>query len=237
MASVSGPPEVSVTLVELKDLSKTEFIRWKDVKLSIDILLLTQEDVEFTSCISFLDPVIFKSYHKDLGYVYFGDIGKDESTKLRVALFISEKCPQKFAVSVIKACEILRPTAIISVGCCSGLKERKVKLGDVVVSEELIRYAAVGTMEPGFEEMGDRVQLNGQLVDLIYTTTGKDWEPPLKNLKELEVKIHLHGVLLTGPVETASTKWREALLKRFPNGIATEMTGEGKSLTVVILKG
>ena len=237
MASVCGPPEVSVTLLKNSDLPEKS-IRLEDVELPIDILLLALEDVEFMSCISFLNPVIFRSYRKDIGHVHFGDIGKDESTKLRVALVALGKCSSQsaVAVSVIKACEILRPTAIISVGCCSGLNTRKVKLGDVVVAAQLITYARVKITETDIEHKGDCVPLNGQLVRLV-PSTGNDWQPPLKNLKELEVKIHLHGVLLTGPVEIASTKWREALLKRFPNGIATEMTGEGKSLTVVILKG
>lgn len=238
MASIIAPPEVSVTLLETKNL-ESKVVPWRKVKLPIDILLLTVKDCEFMSCISFLNPGSVSKSYCWVGFVYFGDIGEDESTKLRVGLL---KChpgsfgPSASYITVRNACEVLGPKAIINVGCCSGLNETKVKLGDVVVPAKLITYGQVKHTETGIEEMGEHVPSDGKLVDLICTA-GKDWEPPLKNVEELEVKVHSDGALPSGPWEIASTELREELLKRYPEGIAIDIEGAGKSLAVVLPKG
>ena len=105
-----------------------------------DMLLLTVEDCEFLSCLSCLNSSFCKSYRKDLGYVYFGDIGEGEM-KLRIAVM---KCCRGSitaggsAVSVLAAVRVLRPKAVFLVGVCCSLKSSNVKLGDVVISEKLI---------------------------------------------------------------------------------------------------
>ena len=134
-----SPPELSVELPELSDLCTTSN-PWQTVELPVDILLLTVEDCEFLSCFAYLkEPFI--SYHISTGYVYFGCMGDDQGKKMKIALMRCSKGPDvpggSLSVS-IGAILLLRPKAIFSVGACSGLNSKKVKLGDVVVSAKLI---------------------------------------------------------------------------------------------------
>ena len=73
----SDPPEVDVPLLKNKNLLKRS-VDWQLVQLPIYFLLLTVTDCAFLACLSYLNPGFFKSYHKTLSLVYFGDIGGDE---------------------------------------------------------------------------------------------------------------------------------------------------------------
>ena len=79
------PPSLTknVTPPKTRDLPRVGK-PWKDVKLPIDIMLLTVKDCEFLSCYKLLKNS-FKSYTKALGVVYFGEMGVGEP--LEVALF------------------------------------------------------------------------------------------------------------------------------------------------------
>ena len=130
-------------LPELSDLP-TISNPWETVELPVDILLLTVEDCEFLGCFAYLKKP-FKSYHHiSTGYVYFGCMGDDQGKKMKIALMRCSKGPDVpgGSLSVSKdAILLLRPKAIFSVGACSGLNSKKVKLGDVVVSAKLITAA------------------------------------------------------------------------------------------------
>ena len=76
--------------------------------------------------------------------MYFGYIGEDEATKLKIALI---KCyggravPGGPTVVVLNVVSAFRPKAVISVGYCASLNHQNAKLGDVVVSANLTTYA------------------------------------------------------------------------------------------------
>ena len=75
--SASDPPEVIINQLKNRDLRKRA--THLDVsRLPVDVLLLTVEDCEFLSCLSFLNPGFCSNFHRDLAYVYLGDMGKDE---------------------------------------------------------------------------------------------------------------------------------------------------------------
>ena len=59
------------------------------------------------------------------------------------------------------------------------------------------------------------------------------WEAPLQDPAELEVEVK-RGALLSGPQMVDNNELRKALIKRFPNGIAIEMEGEGKMITPTV---
>lgn len=225
------PPEVNVKVLENKNLPKKSEL-WRKVPLPIDVLLLTVKDCEFLSCLSFLNDDFFKSYHKTLGLVYIGNIGKDETANLKIAVIkcgIGSSGPGGSTVVVKNAARILRPRAVFCVGFCGGLNYAKVKLGDVVVSAKLITYAPTRNLESGIQERGVSVPLKRHLATLIRNVAD-GWEPPLKNPEELEVTVHRDGVFLSGPELVDNTKRRDELIKRHPQAIAIEMEGEGKSM-------
>ena len=228
------PPAVNKTMLEEKDLGHHKTVPWKNIHRPIDILLLTVKECEFFSCLSYLNPGFCRSYYKSLGYVYFGDIGEDE-TKLKIAVIqcsVGAAVPKGSAVVVPKAVQILGPKAVFCVGFCGGLNDKKVKLGDVVISAKLITYAPSKVTDNDVIERGVRVPVKTRVADLIRSA-GYGWQAPLKDQRQLEVKVHRDGVFLSGPEVVDSKERRDQLIKRFPDAIAIEMEGEGKGFTLV----
>ena len=225
--STNDAPEHNVTLLKTEELPDRT-VHWTSVQLPIDILLFTVKECELLSCLSHLNPDFFKSHYKSLGYVYFGDMGKDEM-KLKIAVIQCNKGstgPKGSVVVVPNAVKILGPKAVFSVGFCGSLNHKKVKLGDVVVSARLITYASIKITESDIRQRGVDVPLKTQLAVLIRSA-GYYWEEPLKDSRKLEVKVHRDGVFLSGPEVVDNSERREELIRRFPEAIAIEMEGEG----------
>ena len=231
-ACASGPPEVSVTLLKNQNLpGKSEPL--DEDQIPVDILLLTVDDCEFLGCLSFLNPSFRKLYGGDeLGFVYLGDTGEDRS-KLKIAVM---KChrgsitPGGSSVSAMDAIEVLRPKAVSSVGFCGGLDSTKVKPGDVVVSEKLITYSPSKVARDGIKETGVKVPLKSRLLKLIPNVRD-GWSAPLENPKKHEEVKICCGAFLSGPEVIEDNKQCIALRNRFPEALAVEMEGEGKSVT------
>ena len=224
----SNPPEVTLPLLKTEDLPKTG-VPWDDGRLPTDILLLTVEDCEFLGCLSYLNSSFCRSYCKELGYVYFGELGRGEM-KVKMAVM---KCYKGSitaggsAVSVSSAVRVLRPKAVFLVGTCYSLKSSKVKLGDVAISEMLI------TCVPSSDEVGDKVPLKSLLLRLI-PNAGDGWKAPLKDPKALKVEIH-RGDFLSVPGVIDNNECRETLIKRFPQAIAMELEGQGKHIMTMMM--
>ena len=127
-------PTFGVKLSKRSDLPK-ETKPWSDVKLPVDILLLTLEDCNFLSCCMHLRNT-YKSYHKDLGFVFFGTMGECGEEQLKVALIRCCKgssCPDYSQITIRNAVMQLRPKAVFSVSYCVSLDPEDTKLGDVLV--------------------------------------------------------------------------------------------------------
>ena len=226
-----NPPEVDDTKLPAEKLLNNsdlpgpkDSIPWHKVELPVDALLLTVKDCEFLSCASFLNPGFYKSYHSDLGFVYFGKIGEGNTTR-KIALTKCEMGPNGSTLAVKNTVTILKPKAVFCVGFCGGLSN-KVKLGDVVISSKLKTYSSIKVTANGFiEERGISVPLNQHLGKLIlYANEG--WKPPLKD--EVEVEVIKNGVILSGPEVIDNEDRRADLIRRFPYATAIEMEGEGK---------
>ena len=223
------PPEVDVKVPEVENLPQHSE-PWKKVQnnfLPVHFLLLTVNDCEFRSCLSFLKEGFVKSYHKTLGCVYFGSILDNEKVKVAVMKCnMGGAAPGGSLVVVPKAVRILKPKAVFNLGFCASLNKEKAKLGDVVVCSKLITYAFIKQEEDRIEEQGVRVPLNKGLSG-IARHIGDGWKPPVKNSTDLKVKPSTNGVFLSGPEVINDPKRLAALMKRFPEATAIEME-EGK---------
>ena len=127
-------PTLGVKLPKRSDLPK-ETKPWSDVKLPVDILLLTLEDCEFLSCYVHLRNT-YKSYHKDLGFVFFGTMGECGEEQLKVALIRCSEgssCPDYSQITIRNPVIQLRPKAVFSVGYFVSLDTEDTKLGDVLL--------------------------------------------------------------------------------------------------------
>ena len=141
-------PTFGVKLSKRSDLPK-ETKPWSDVKLPVDILLLTLEDCKFLSCYVHLRNT-YKSYHKDLGFVYFGTMGECGEEQLKVTLIRCSEgssCPDYSQITIRNAVMQLRPKAVFSVSYCVSLDPEDTKLGDVLVFSR-ITVNDLGTTAP-----------------------------------------------------------------------------------------
>ena len=206
------PPKLSFKLKETGDVVASR-VKWRDVHLPVDILLLTMESCDFLSCFSLLDQPS-RSYKKDLGFVYFGRMGEaSDKAKLWVALMASSKAvPGGFLAVGQIAFRVLGPKAVFSVGTCLSLDSKKVRRGDVVISSKLT--TAEEFRVPVSPLLGRLVQ------DAPY-----GWVPPLENPGEAEVNIHPNGDILS-PSLTLNRHYDD-ICKEYPGAIAIETEGKG----------
>ena len=210
------PPSLTLELPKKSDLPNT-LKPWIEVHLPIDILLLTVEDCEFLACFAYLRHA-FKSYYKNLGYVYFGIMGEGGDVPLRVALMTCSEgssAPHGSLITVKNAVVELRPKAVFYVGCFEGLNPEvtKLQLGDVVVSSKL-------TTESLQTPVGR---------DILHLVRHADhgWIPPLKCPEDHKVQVCCNGEILSG-INPVSAKQQN--MSHSTQATAFETGGEGKIL-------
>ena len=221
---MDGPPELSVRIPNNRDLPKKS--NPFSENFVIDFLLLTAVDCEFLSCFYYLQEPL-KYYVTNTDIVYVGKMGDEgEQEKLTIGLV---KCSMGSGVggsasTVQNVVTTLRPKGVFCVGFCGGMNARKAKLGDVVVSKELISYALHKVTDGGIEPRGTKVPLNKK-VNGIMKHAGDGWDPPLKD-KEKAGKV-VNGTMLSGPKLVNSKQEQNRLLEHYPTATAIEMEGEG----------
>ena len=205
------PPPLSIEVPKMSDLPNKSK-PWNHVQLPVDILLLTVEDCEFLACYAFLENS-FKSYHQNLGFVYFGTMGERGEEALKVALmrcFEGSSGPGGSQNVIKNAVMQLRPKAAFLVGSCQGINPEHTKLGDVVVSSKL-----------STEQFTTPVRRNIGKLNLFLT---EGWNPPLKDpISEKTVQVHRGSDIFSG--SQFITKQRRMSQSHV---IAVEREGEGK---------
>ena len=220
------PPDISVAILELKDL-KPPFISLDFVKLPVDVLLLVVQDDALLTSYFFLSNA-FKSCITDLGVVYFGVTG-DRQNKVKISLVrcgkgsIQVDAAHNVARTAIK---ILKPKAVFSVGCCGGLNRAKAKLGDVVISAKLSTFG-------DRKVINDQRQSDGRTLDVsrkfgfLIKSAADGWKAPLKNPDAQNVIVHRDAEILTGVEVVNSSQECKHLRFQFPDAIAIEQEGQG----------
>ena len=104
---------------------------------------------------------------------------------------------------------------------------KKLKLGDIVVTQKFITYAL---SVDEIKEYGIGFPSNKHLAKLVQNAN-EGWKAPLKDPGKLEVEVHWDGVFLSGPEEVDNKERCDQLIKRFPQAVASELEGEGKGLS------
>ena len=185
----------------------------------MDILLLTVEECEFLACYAYMRNS-FKSYHKDLGFVFIGTIGEDENEPLQIALmkcFEGSSDPGGSQNVVKNAVVQLRPKVVYSVGCCIGLKQEKTQIGDVVISSKLTTESF-------------RAPVGRDIANLVRGAA-YGWKPPLEIPEAREIHVHCGGEILSG-VDQDTAKQHQEL---YPSAYAVEMEGKGEKILFIII--
>ena len=219
LQSEDSPPQLSIKLPKINELPNI-IRRWSDAELPTDVLLLTVEDCEFLSCFQYFGES-FRSWHDDIGYVYFGSTGSGDQEKLKIALLKCSKesaSPGGSSIVVKNAVNVLRPKAVFSVGTCSGLSPDKVKLGDVIISSKLTTPSGFKT--PVSRNIGHRSR---HIVD--------GWVAPLKNTDEREVRLHRDGDIRSQRLAPRSGRRLEDVVQQYPEAIAIDSEGINLCIT------
>ena len=211
------PPPLSINLPKISNLPNKNK-PWSEAILPVDILLLTVEDCEFLACYAYIRNS-FKTYQRNLGYVYFGNMGESEEEPLKVALI---KCSEGSSVPggsqtvTTNAVMQLRPKVVYSVGCCMGLNPEDTKLGDVVISSKLTTAEA------------SKIPVGREISNLIkHAADG--WNPPLKSPEGQEVQVHRDSEILSG-IHPDSAKRRRV---SHSEAIASESQGKGEIFIII----
>ena len=221
--NLHAPPPLSIKVSEKRDVPY-EWKPWSDVQLPVDILLLTVKDCEFLACYTFLENS-FRSFHRNLGPVYFGSMGESGEEALKVALM---KCYEGFSgvggslVTTMKAVVQLRPKAAFSVGCCMGLKPESTKLGDVVVPSKLSTEKC-------------SLPVGSKAVTSLISIKLNGWNPPLKDpVGEETVLVHSNSHIFSGTESQFTAEFittgQRGLSQSSDPVIAVEGEGAGKIL-------
>ena len=181
------PPSLTLELPKMRDPPDPSK-PWNEVHLPIDILLLTVMDSEFLACYAYLRNS-FRSYHVNLGNVYFGNMGENGDVPLKVALMTCSEgssAPDGSLVTVKNAVLELRPKAVFYVGCCGGLNPEvtKLQLGDVVVSSKLTTESFKTPV--------------GRDISRLVRHADHGWIPPLRSPEDHKVQVFCDGELLIG---------------------------------------
>ena len=203
-------PALKSKLPKKRDLPNTSK-PWSDVQLPVDILLMTVEDCEFLACYANLRNS-FKSYLRDVGYVYFGNMGQSGDVPLKVALMTCSEgssAPGGSVVSVKNAVVELRPKAVFYVGCCEAVT--KLKLGDVVVSSMLTTEAFKTPVGRGIMQ--------------LVKHADHGWIPPLMSPEVHEVQVCCDGEIISG-IDPISAK--RQCMSDSTKAVAFERGGTGK---------
>lgn len=205
-----SPPDPSSYISNISDLPE-KCSDWVNVKLPIDIVLFTVDEVVFLSCFTYLKNPI-KSYNKDAGMiVYFSSMEDKQGHKINIALmrcFKDHDGPGGALSTAKDAISLLKPKALFFVSTCSGLKSTTSKLGDVVLSSKVITRAY-------------QIPPRRNVINIInYIPDG--WKDPLRNPNGCKAKIHV-GSFLSIP------EANNDIIRKYPEAIGLDNNAGGEN--------
>jgi nucleoside phosphorylase len=187
----------------------------------VDVLLVTATEVEAQTVFDAFTP----GQEKQLRFIgdntYF-DLGVHGGA--RVLLVQSEMGTGGLGgtqATITAAIGALNPAAIVMVGIAFGVDAKKQKMGDILVSSQLMSYdlQRVGTDKRGKQTRiprGDRAHASVRLVGRFVAGV-KDWKGQA---------VHF-GLVLSGDKLVDNLEFRQQLLEFEPEAIGGEMEGAG----------
>jgi nucleoside phosphorylase len=185
--------------------------------MTAKILLVTVTKVEALAVLDVFSTAIGKKWERKniKGKIYY-DLGKINNTEIYMVQSQMGTSGVGASLSTVSAAiEALHPSAIIMVGIAFGLRPDKQKLGEILVSKQLMAYDS-GKIKGTFIPRGDRSTCSESLLDK-FTSGDMDWQG---------AKVHF-GLVLSGEKLVADEAFREDLLAIEREAIGGEMEGVG----------
>ncbi len=183
-----------------------------------DILIVTVTPTESQAVLKAFKEATGKTANTvAVGDRVYRDLGIIKGAKVFMAL--SEMGAGGLGASqqaVQKAIAALQPHAVIMVGIAFGINEDKQKIGDVLVSKQLMLYESQRIGAGEIISRGDRVHSSTRLFNYL-NNAHFDWEL---------AKVRF-GLVLTGEKLVDNLDYRESLKKLATEAIGGEMEGAG----------
>jgi nucleoside phosphorylase len=189
----------------------------------IDVLLVTVTEVEAKAVINLVNEKFNQECvpNYDTVNVYYdlGMIGGAKTAMLRSQM--GSGGPGGATLTVNDAIQSLSPFAVIMVGIAFGVNPKKQKIGDVLVSQQVLDYnpQRVGTGKEGEQtriSRGDKVSASPMLIQR-FQHGQLEWQGS---------KVEF-GLLLSGGALVDNIDYRDQLRELAPEAIGGEMEGVG----------
>lgn len=120
--------------------------------------------------------------------------------------------------AVQKGIEALRPGAVLLVGIAFGVDEKKRRIGDILISQQLQLYDLQRVGADDIALRGDKPHASPRLID-YFRHADLDWD-------ESRAKVQF-GLILSGEKLVDNLDYREQLQRLAPEAIGGEMEGAG----------
>lgn len=203
---------------QYNELSQLETVR-KEITLTADVLIITVTEVEATSVLD-LVPDHKQRYIRDKTYYDLGTLGGARTFMVQSEM--GSGGPGGSLLTVVEAIRALSPSAIIMAGIAFGCDPAKQRIGDILVSQQLVGYdlQRVGTASDGTANVlvrGDRSAASTLLLDRFRSGL-KSWS------KAAQVRF---GLILSGAKLVDNLDYREQLQAFEPEALGGEMEGAG----------
>jgi nucleoside phosphorylase len=188
-----------------------------------DVLLVTAKQEETESIVNACEQATSRSHTLEfLGAGAYFDLDKiGEARTFLVQSEMGAGGPGGSTLTIQEGIQFLSPSAVILVGIAFGMQQKKQRMGDILVSRQLLGYELqrIGQEESGewnFRLRGDRPQGSTRLLAQVRASL-VSWQGP---------KVHI-GLILSGDKLVDNFDFRELLRKFEPEAIGGEMEGAG----------
>ena len=190
-----------------------------DEKLTADVLIVTTTEVEAASVLNLI-PENKLRFISDKTYYDLGTIGGARAFMVQSEMGYGG--PGGSLLTVVEGIRALSPSAIIMVGIAFGCDPTKQRIGDILVSQQIVEYdlQRVGTAADGTLDVlirGDRSIASIRLLDR-FRSGRRGWP------KSPRVRF---GLILSGAKLVDNLDYREQLRAFEPEAIGGEMEGAG----------
>lgn len=198
----------------------------------VDIVIITAIDIERNAVLSYLpnpERVVNKNriYYRSKLYA-----GGEKHLDI-VLLSLPYMGNINASIATTRAIEVWNPRYIILTGITGGFKKDGVKLGDLIVAEQVVYYEH-GKQLQEFDSRRYQVQASSmELLNYAHNYTSSEWFLDLKTeaptIEAYYPKVHF-GVIVTGEKVIATSVFGDDLLKTWPKALGVEMEGYGTAL-------
>lgn len=188
-----------------------------------EILILTAAEIEIDTALNALEPIDVTSVlygYKGQAVYYFGRIGRHRIAVAKCKAGTSRR--DGATLSVRQAIADCDPNAVIAVGVAFGGYTDKLKIGDVLVSEQVIPYEVKRASVAREEYRGPSPEAGPILLNRFSNVLGWEFKRPDGYVCRVKP-----GPLLTGDTLLDNLDEKVRLFSEHPTAIGGEMEGAG----------